>query len=162
MATTKPRITVTLEQRQYEVIKSITDSSGQSMSSFITDLLESSMPVFERMAVTFQMLSKAKAAQRANILKTQQEVQAVFEPMVMEAIGQFDMFMGKVEEGVEALGKARPIGRALSKASTANHSPSTNRGDTTTPSIPSRASRSKVSKGKIPLKKISKVAGKKS
>ena len=162
MATTKPRITITLEQRQYDVIKSISDSTGQAMSGVITELLESSMPVFERMAVTFQMLSKAKDLQRSNMLKTQEEVQAAFEPLMMEAMGQFDMFMGQLEEGVEELGKARPIGRALSKASTANRSPSTNRGVTTTPLIPSRASRSKVSKGKIPVKKIQKAAGKKS
>lgn len=162
MATTKPRITITLEQRQYDVIKSISDSTGQAMSGVITELLESSMPVFERMAVTFQMLAKAKDLQRSNMLKTQEEVQAAFEPLMMEAMGQFDMFMGQLEEGVEELGKARPIGRALSKASTANRSPSTNRGVTTTPLIPSRASRSKVSKGKIPVKKIQKAAGKKS
>lgn len=162
MATTKPRITITLEQRQYDVIKSISDSTGQAMSGVITELLESSMPVFERMAVTFQMLAKAKDLQRSNMLKTQEEVQAAFEPLMIEAMGQFDMFLGQIENDVVGLGAARPLGRDGRSSSAASLSPSTNRGVTTSDRIPSLASRSKVSKGKIPVKKIPKVAGKKS
>ena len=43
MATTKPRITVTLTERQHEVLRTISDCGGQPMSRFISELLELSL-----------------------------------------------------------------------------------------------------------------------
>ena len=54
MATSKPRITITLNHRQYEVLKAISDCSNQPMSAFISELLEESLPVLERMAESFR------------------------------------------------------------------------------------------------------------
>ena len=54
MATTKPRITLTLPQRHYDLYRAISDMTHQPMSAFIVELLESAFPTIERMAVTFQ------------------------------------------------------------------------------------------------------------
>ena len=59
MATTKPRITITLTQRQHEVLKTIADSGGSTMSGMLGEFIESAMPTFERMAATFQQVRKA-------------------------------------------------------------------------------------------------------
>ena len=128
MATTKPRINVTLEQRSYDVIKSISETSGRPMSSFISELLEGAMPTLERMAVTFQKIKQAQDGDRARFLETIDEAQAEIEPVVMEAIGQFDLFMGKIDAAVE--GKARGGAADTAVPATAAPIPRTNRGVT--------------------------------
>ena len=56
MATTRPRITVTLTKRQYDVLKAISEYGGETMSYFVGDLIEQSLPVLERMAETFRKI----------------------------------------------------------------------------------------------------------
>ena len=53
MATTKPRITITLNDTSYAVLKAISECSGQPMSTFVTEMLDSARPTLERMAATF-------------------------------------------------------------------------------------------------------------
>ena len=48
--TSKPHITITLTHRQHEILRSISDSRGCSMSGIVSDLITDSQPVLERMA----------------------------------------------------------------------------------------------------------------
>lgn len=104
MATTKPRITITLSAHQYDVFKSISDNSGQPMSTFITELLELSMPTVERMAETFRKIKLAQDDQRKRMLAELDVAQSAVEPVVAQVVGQFDLFMSRVEAaaGVES------------------------------------------------------------
>lgn len=97
MATSKPRITITLTEQQYEVLKDISDNSGQSMSAFVQELLGQAFPVMERMAETFRRLRAARDEQRQRIVDDLGQAQAAIEPLVGQAIGQMDMFFTKVE-----------------------------------------------------------------
>lgn len=97
MATTKPRITITLNERQHAVLRSISENSGQSMSSFVHELLEQSLPVLERMAETFRKIKGAQDEHRRRIVAELDEAQGAVEPIVAQAIGQFDLFCSKVE-----------------------------------------------------------------
>lgn len=128
MATTKPRITVTLTKRQHEVISTIAELGGGSMSSFISDMLESALPTLERMAVTFQKVKQAQDQERGRFLESMDRAQAAIEPVVMETIGQFDLFLGRIEEAVADATEDAPGGRGA--AGTAASAPSTNRGAT--------------------------------
>ena len=103
MATTKPRITVTLSDRQYAAIKAISDNSGQSMSAFLGELLEQSLPVLERMGETFRKIKSAQDEHRARIASELDLAQSAVEPIVAQALGQFDLFCKRVESasGVE-------------------------------------------------------------
>lgn len=47
--TSKPRITITLTHRQHEILRSISDSRGCSMSGIVSDLITDAQPVLERM-----------------------------------------------------------------------------------------------------------------
>ena len=97
MATTKPRITITLSKRQHEVLSSISDSSGQAMSTLIVEVLELSMPVFERMAATFQQLKRQTDVQRARVAEAMDEAQKALDPIAQSALDQFDLFLAKVD-----------------------------------------------------------------
>lgn len=138
MPTKKPRILITLEQRSYDVLKSISETSGRPMSSFVSELLEGAMPTLERMAVTFQKIKQAQDSERATFLAAVDDAQSVIEPVVMEAIGQFDLFMGRVDAAADAVSaKGGPRLRGVpSAASAAVPVPRTNRG--VTPTQPKR------------------------
>ena len=100
MATTKPRITITLNQRTYAVVKAISDLGGQPMSAFVAEMLDSALPTLERMAATFQAIKNAQTAERGKFLASMDRAQEALEPAVMEAVGQFDLFLGKIEAAV--------------------------------------------------------------
>lgn len=128
MATTKPRITVTLTERQYEVISAIAKLGGGSMSAFIGEMLESALPTLERMAATFQRVKQAQDQERGRFLASMDRAQSALEPVVMEAVGQFDLFLGRIEEAAGATATdARERAGAVASAAPA---PDTNRGAT--------------------------------
>jgi hypothetical protein len=128
MATAKPRITVTLNDKSYAVLKAISDCSGQPMSTFISEMLDSARPTLERMASTFQKIKTAQVAERSRFLDDLDDAQSALEPVVMNTLGQFDLFLGKIEEAAEAKGGPRVRGDSLAPAAVS--SPPTNRGDT--------------------------------
>lgn len=148
MATTKPRITVTLTEHQHEVLRTMSEASGKSMSAFLSELLELSLPTFEKMAVTFQKLKDVQRFETSRISDALHEANEVLEPLANAAAGQFDMFLGRVEHAAQ-----RPAEAAKS--------PLTNRGVTPTgaksvKAAPAKAGRHVVSKKvlkKSPAKK---------
>ena len=97
MATTKPRITVTLTERQYELVKSISDNSGQTMSYFISELLENSLPVMERMAETFRKIKELQDAKKKMIAHELEKVESEIEPAIAGLIDQYDLFASEME-----------------------------------------------------------------
>lgn len=131
MATTKPRITVTLTERQHEVLRTISDCVGQPMSRFISELLELSLPSLERMAATFQKIKRVHDSQRNSILEAIDDAQTALEPIALDAIGQLDLFLAKMESACDATETdARSIERAVSGGARALSAPATNRGAT--------------------------------
>lgn len=132
MATAKPRITITLTDRQHQVLRVISECGGKPMSTFIVEMLDAALPTLERMAVTFQKVKHAQDMERSKFLESMDRAQAAIEPVVMEAVGQFDLFLGSIEQAVEGAGDDNGKRSALS--SPAPHeqppSPPTNRGAT--------------------------------
>lgn len=53
---TKKRISLTLTERQYAALKTISDNSEQSMSGFVTEMIEKSLPMIERMGETLRKI----------------------------------------------------------------------------------------------------------
>jgi len=132
MPTKKPRINVTLDQRCYDILKSISATSGKPMSGFVAEMLEAATPTLERMAVTFQKIKNAQDSERSKFLDSMDDAQAALEPVVMQSLGQFDLFLTKVDEAADAVsGKGGPRARGDSLPDTgAVPSPRTNRGVT--------------------------------
>lgn len=128
MATTKPRITVTLSQRQHDVLRVISECGGSSMSSFVSEILEQSLPVLERMAESFRKIKAAQEEQKKRIVEELDQAQAEVEPVLEQVLGQFDLFMSKVERAAGAV----PAGSVATPATApaAARTPVTNRGVT--------------------------------
>jgi hypothetical protein len=60
MTTPNPRITVTLTPAVAAVLREISTLSGNSQSGLVGDLLQNSLPVFERMATVMRAVDLAK------------------------------------------------------------------------------------------------------
>ena len=132
MATTKPRITVTLTQRQHDVLRLISECGGSSMSAFISELLEQSLPVLERMAESFRKIKAAQEEQKKRIIQDLDFAQAEVEPVLDQVLGQFDLFMTRIEKAAGAT-DTPPRGGGSGAPATAP-TPVTNRGVTPSPS----------------------------
>ena len=130
MPTAKPRVMVTLEARQHQVLASINKSTGQSMSSIVGELVDQAMPVLERIALTFTKLCGMWDAKKATLVHSMEAAQAAFEPLAQEAVGQFDLFLARVEgrSGSAGLPRSGSPARAASVKT-----PPTNRGVTPHP-----------------------------
>lgn len=92
MATTKPRITITLEQEHHAVLKRLADLQGASMSSIVTDLLQEVMPMLERLTQALQAAQKLDKDLRATILQGAQQAEQDLQPIVQAVESQWDMF----------------------------------------------------------------------
>lgn len=142
MATTKPRITVTLTKRQHEVISAIAQLGGGTMSGFIGEMLESALPTLERMAATFQKVKQAQDQERGRFLASMDRAQAALEPVVMEAVGQFDLFLGRIEA---AAGDSDSARAGAADSADAADAPTTNRGATPRKAKTAKPTAAKVS-----------------
>ena len=92
MATSKPRITVTLTEHQYEVLSRLAAARGSSRSSIMGDLLEASLPVLER---TFTLLEALEAARKGDYLEdfaaSMDKAEATLAPMLASVLEQMEM-----------------------------------------------------------------------
>lgn len=140
MATNRPRITITLTDKQHSLLKSMSESTGNSMSFLVTDLLTAAEPVMERMAEGFSQL-KTVQLERQNEFKKKLvgvmgDAESVLTPLSLQAFDQLDFFIDSLTKFHS--GESVP-------------SPLTNRGDTTP----------KVKEPKPAPAKVSKVISKK-
>ena len=79
MPTINPRLTVTLKPSTATLLKRISELTGNSQSSLIAELLESSEPMFERLATLLQAADVAKASLGAELVESLNEAQAKLE-----------------------------------------------------------------------------------
>jgi hypothetical protein len=147
MPTTKPRITLTLSDHQHEVLQGLSELQGQSMSSIIVELLDTSMPVLERLQ---SILSAAAAAPQEVLeqLKLSLEgAEANFVGKQGEVMHQFDQLVAAVGGGDgSALSRTpAPTTQAASTDRKKARPPSTNRGVRKTTKSPKSPSRTGVS-----------------
>jgi len=111
MPTAKPRITITLEPRAYEVLRRLSAAGGQSMSAVVTEFLDLAIPPMERMVVVLEQAKGMQETTKAQMRVSLAKAEAKLLPAVMEVVGQSDMFLdaalkaakraetGRTEEG---------------------------------------------------------------
>jgi hypothetical protein len=109
MPTSKPRITLTLPQEQYDVLSDLAALQSVSMSSIVVDLIDTTLPALERLAIVLEHSSQAPQ----HLLR---DIQA--------AMGTSEEILWSV--GSERLGGAD--GSALAEAPAPHRPPSSNRG----------------------------------
>lgn len=102
MSTTKPRITITLEPKQYEVISRLAALQKGSMSRIVSELLAEVTPMLEKVCDTMAIAVKANDDMKARIFKSCEEAEQDMRPLVEAVTNQLDMFAGGVRAAVGA------------------------------------------------------------
>jgi methionyl-tRNA formyltransferase len=98
MATDKPRITITLEPKQHDVLKRLAKLEKTSMSRIITQLLSESTPVLEKVVESLEIARKLSADARLNFFKSAQDAEMKIRPIADFAKSQVDFFASEIEK----------------------------------------------------------------
>lgn len=96
MATTKPRITVTLEPHHHELLRRLAGHQGQSMSAIMVELLETVAPVLERVCVAIEGAKAASDSVRPRLKVMAEKAEADILPFAEASMSQLDMFIAEV------------------------------------------------------------------
>jgi hypothetical protein len=88
MPTSKPRITVTLTEEQYAILRQISAAGGQSMSGIISEFMLMAQPVLERMAVEFQQLKQQRETDRQLVVEMLSKLHAEREGKDVSALSR--------------------------------------------------------------------------
>jgi uncharacterized protein (DUF1778 family) len=86
MATSKPRITVTLEPEVYETISGLAEIQGRSMSSIVSELLTMVNPVQQKVLAAVQRAMNVQESSKASLIsqleKGQEEAEMAIGPLL--------------------------------------------------------------------------------
>jgi uncharacterized protein (DUF1778 family) len=117
MPTTKPRITITLDEDTHELFKAFAAAQGRSMSSVISEMLKEVSPPIAR---TLSLLLVAKDAPKQVL----DDLTSTFEAAANDARGHFGDSVNQMDLLLEELQRR------------ASNPPSSNTGATTEPPAP--------------------------
>lgn len=102
MATSKPRITVTLDPHRHELLRRLAGHQGTSMSAIVSELVDAVAPVLERVCVAIESAKNAQDSVKANLLRVAEESESAILPMLDAAISQLDIFVNACNEAGSA------------------------------------------------------------
>jgi hypothetical protein len=91
MATTKPRLTITLQPHTYVVISELARLQKKPKAVIITELLDTVVPVFERTCYLLQLAESATSGVNDDIKGSMERAEAKLKGMMDDAMGQLDM-----------------------------------------------------------------------
>lgn len=112
MATTKPRVNVTLEPHRYELLKRLAALQGVSMSYLISDLLDTVAEPLERVCVVLEAASKAPQNVKEGLRTALDKAEREFLPRAAEVMDQADLFFAVATERLTEGGAGDGAGRA--------------------------------------------------
>lgn len=104
MPTLNPRITVTLTPACSAVLKELSQLAGNSQSAIVGELLETSLPVFERVVKALRAASSIQASAKAEIASGLDRAQAKLED-------QMGLMLGEMDENLVLLERAEKVAR---------------------------------------------------
>lgn len=90
MSTNKPRITITLEPKTAAQLKRISELTGNSQSSMVSEVLEQSSDVFDRLILVLEAAEQAKASSFGVTAKRLEEAQKRIEGHIGIVLDEFD------------------------------------------------------------------------
>jgi hypothetical protein len=102
--TAKPRITITLTDRQHELLSALSLLQKVSMSSIVVDLLETTVPVLERLTAVLQNAANAPQAVLDQLKLSAQSAEDDLNGMQGSMLRQLDLL---VESSVSVPGAPR-------------------------------------------------------
>lgn len=96
MTTANPRITVTLQPATYAVLQRLAQATGDSMSASVAELIDVSIPVFERVIMALEAAKSiednAKTEIKAGLSRAQDKLE-----------GQLGIMFEQLDEGIRPL-----------------------------------------------------------
>lgn len=108
MATTKPRITITLPPHTHEVLARFASASGNSMSQVVSGFVDLAVPSLERLVVVMERARTAPEEVRAGLIAAFERADRDVMPQVLAAAAQGEMFLGDLAD--KAQGAPEPEG----------------------------------------------------
>jgi predicted DNA-binding protein len=90
MPTTNPRITITLKPEVHAVLKRLSAATDNSQSAIVSELLESSVPVFERMVLVLEAAKAAQQGMASDIAQGLERAQSKIEAQLGLMLGELD------------------------------------------------------------------------
>jgi len=124
MPTAKPRITITLSDEQHVTLQSLAQVQGVSMSSIVVDLLDTTLPVLQRLTEVLKNASEAPQAVLDGLKATLDDAEASMLGHGSAAMNQLDLLVRL--SGGDAAGGAAPS--EAPAASPKGGPPTSNRG----------------------------------
>lgn len=103
MPTLNPRLTITLEPPVAACLKRLSEVTGNSQSKLIAELLEGSVPVFERVIATIQAAKSATAEIRGKLATDMEAAQGRVEQQLGFAYAEFDGATAPLLAGIETI-----------------------------------------------------------
>ena len=97
MATTKPRITVTLDQEEYELLKSWSHYAGVSCSAVLAELWKTTVPAFSRVLHLAQQAEQVKDSAKQGLKQAAEDAEARFKPLYDETMANLSLFEEEVK-----------------------------------------------------------------
>lgn len=131
MTTTRPRITVNLEPVTALQLKRISELTGSSQSSMISEVLEQASPVFERLIVVLEAAEEAKARVKLSSVERLEEAQARIEAQLGLVMDDFERSTAPLLADMEKVPRRRRTGAqagARTAAAATPPTPISNRG----------------------------------
>jgi uncharacterized protein (DUF1778 family) len=107
MATTKPRITVTLQPHSYDVIRRLAAAGGETMSKIVGDMLDVAIPSLERVVLVMEQAASMSQEAREGMRASFARAEADMAPGLANLIEQRDAFIDDVVGAIEPDGKAK-------------------------------------------------------
>ncbi len=101
MATQKPRIIITFDNHEYELLKRFARLSGSTMSKVIRELVQPALEPLERLSVMMDSIKNSSQEVHNGLRSSFQEVANDMEPILASNINQLDIFLQKTEQIVE-------------------------------------------------------------
>ncbi len=101
MATSKPRVNVTLEPEVYELLKRLSRLNGESMSKIIGDFLDSVTPVLARVADVLETAANVQDEARDDLRRIAEESERQFTPLYNQGMAFFDGVMTETEAALD-------------------------------------------------------------
>lgn len=123
MPTAKPRITITLSEHQHAVLSSLAEIQKVSMSSIVVDLVDSTLPVLERLSHILHNAANAPQSVRDEIRRSAQQAETDTIAASSSVFEQLDFLVAASSGEAGAGAHAMP-----EKRDSAERPPTSNRG----------------------------------
>ena len=101
MATTKPRITISLGEQDYAVLKRLYALNGVPMSRTVSEFVAMLTPVLGRMADNLEAVAKADEETRSRIAESLEKHFFSVNKIYGEAVKSFDCFSEELDSQVK-------------------------------------------------------------